>query len=400
MKTRLKTNAYIVVCWSLLCLSCARPALDGYVSPAPPQDKAMTIAEVTSTISEEKSHAWAAAPAKVDGGGETFEHLFFLDRTRGWAASRSRVYRTGDGGQSWEQVAVNLPAQAEITDVNFASNTLGWLVAEKKAPDSSYRENHFWVFQTRDGGQTWRLNYEDKSTLAGRITFRDEKSGWLTGTRYIGISPLRFNLLVLHTSDQGEHWEDVSEGLNRLAAEGTDSVNDFITGIVSTTQSAATVLTQRGKVFRTTDRGRLWQQVAKITDEPPQTCICDLGVESNERLWIAGGAFSIEGIGSMILSETGNDSWMRYRLSGVYLADVLFLRKNEILAGGSLPADKTGRDLSQRHGVILYSSDAGQSWSIIYRTEQIESINKLAAPDPKHVIAVGEGGLIVRLQSS
>lgn len=337
---------------------------------------------------------------KVAGGDGALEHLFFLDDSYGWAASKNAAYKTTDGGQSWEQVRVNLPAHAEITDINFVNTSLGWLAVERRAPDSNYRENHFWIFQTRDGGQTWRVNYEDGSALAHRVSFIDEKNGWLLGVRYVGISPLRFNLLVLHTSDRGEHWTEVSDGLNRLAAEGQDSVNDWIAGVIPTDQSAATVLTLRGKIFRTTDGGRLWRWGANIEDEPRQSGFGALGIKSDGRLSVAGGAYSDEGVGSVVLSQEDHNSWTRYSLGGVYFANVLFLQQNELLACGSLPLDTTGRDLSRRGGVVLYSSDGGHTWSIIYRTEQVESINKLAAPDHKSVMAIGDGGLIVRLRPS
>ena len=266
-------------------------------------------------------------------------------------------------------------------------------------PDSNYRENHFWAFQTQDGGQTWRLNYEDRESLASHISFVDEKNGWITGIKYVGISPLRFNLLVLHTADQGQHWVDVSEGLNRLAAEGQDSVNDWITGIVSTDHSTTTILTLRGKVFQTSNQGWQWRQVAHISDEPPQMCICNLGIKRDGHLWVAGGAYSDEGIGSIIVSEKSKDSWTRYRLGGVYLTDLVFIQEDKLLASGSLPTDKAERDLSQREGVILYSPDGGSTWSIIYRNEDVKNINKIAAISSTDIIAVGDKGLIVRLQS-
>lgn len=359
----------------------------------------MTITEVTSFLSREKSTLWTVESLKIPRAEGTFEHVFFLDNALGWVASKSALFKTSNGGQSWIRVRVKIQPRAEITDINFVSASRGWLTMEKRMPDSDYRENRFWVFQTQDGGQSWKLSYEDKAASVSQVSFVDEKNGWLTGIRYIGISPLRFKHLLLHTLDQGQHWLDVSEGLNHLAQQSQDSVNDRITKIVSTDQTTATVLTVRGRVFQTIDGGTLWRELENISDEPPQMCICDFGIKVDGRLWIAGGAYSDEGIASMILSEKTKGSWTRFRLGGVYFADVLFIGKDELLASGSRPIDESGRDLSQKEGVILYSYDGGHAWSIIYRNDQIKSINKLAAVDPRHVVAVGEQS-IVRLRSA
>lgn len=388
---------------ALLCLfsvSCAWPALDSAPAQTAPPNTVMNITEVNSVLSEEKTSPWTINFTRVGGAGGTFKHLFFLNGSQGWAAGKSAVYKTDDGGRSWKPVEFSPPAGAEIADIKFINDSLGWMVLEKRAPDSKYRENHFWVFQTRDGGQTWQLNHEEQAALARQVVFSDGKNGWLTGVRYAGISPLRFNLLVLHTSDGGQHWADVSEGLNRLALGGKDSVNDWITGIVPEGQSEATLLTLRGKVFQTADSGRLWRQVANITGEPPQVCLCDLGIKTDGRLWVAGGAYSVvEGVGSSLLIENRKDSWTRYRLGGVQMIDVLFSQGDEIMAAGSAPADKTGRDPRRKEGTILYSPDGGHTWSIIYRDKQVTSFNKLAALGPEHIVALGEEGLVVRLQA-
>src|SRR5438270_6649029 len=158
---RMSSRAYKYLC-AFLCLlsvSCAKSAIDSVPAQTSMQGKPLNITDVKSLLPEEKATSWTVNNSlNVAREVGALEHLFFLHNTHGWVASKSAVVKTTDGGRSWETVKLNTPAQAEIMDINFVNTSLGWLVIEKQVPDSNYRENHFWAFQTQDGGQTWRLN--------------------------------------------------------------------------------------------------------------------------------------------------------------------------------------------------------------------------------------------------
>lgn len=330
-------------------------------------------------------------------GREALDSVFFLDETRGWIVGGRALFKTVDGGNTWQRVTIDMPPYAEIVDISFVNPLLGWVALQKRVPDAlSHEENEFWLMQTGDGGQSWRLQHQDQDVVVAHISFANEQEGWLTGIRYVGLGPLRFNFVVLHTSDQGRHWMEVSGELNRIAANDDGIVNDGIASIIPKGSLTATLLTNRGVIFKTIDGGQNWQQIEVIHGELPQTHICCFGVNEGEHLWLAGGAYSIEGVWGVLAVEQGNKSWTRYRLGGVYFADALFLSEQQVLACGSISTDEN--DLSRRDGVVLYSSDGGRNWSIIYRNTQIRSINDLAVVNSTHVLAVGGGGSVIRLE--
>ena len=110
---------------------------------------------------------------------------------------------------------------------------------------------------------------------------------------------------------------------------------------------------------------------------------------------------SQEGIWGVLLVKKDDASWVRSRLQSVYFADVLNLSAHEYLASGSVPIDN-GRSQTGKmsEGVILYSSDDGQNWTIIYRNEKVETIREIMAFDSNHIWATSGDGLVIRLDSA
>jgi photosystem II stability/assembly factor-like uncharacterized protein len=93
------------------------------------------------------------------------------------------------------------------------------------------------VLHTIDGGRTWHAQYNGNSLQIFQVHFINMREGWVVGRR------LDKGIFVLHTSDQGSHWRDVSAELNRNVAD------DFSTDIYATGPDRAKVLTVKGKVM-------------------------------------------------------------------------------------------------------------------------------------------------------
>jgi photosystem II stability/assembly factor-like uncharacterized protein len=387
-----------------MCIACERKATTAqepraeYSAPKASQDRIppKPTIEIESSLSKDTRSSWKALVTQLPGR-QTLDHIHFLEETHGWVASKDAVYQTSDGGKSWQPLRIDLPPNSAIANMFFISPRLGWVVVQKRASLSKYDENHTWLFQTTDGGQSWRLQHEDKASVVARVVFVNEQDGWLIGHRYIGLVPLRFNLLILRTSDQGRSWTDVSAELNRIATDDTGMVNDELVDMLQEGPVAAVVLTSRGKIFKTSNYGQSWSKVAFIPGEPESTCICRLGIGEDGQFWLAGGAYENgKGMWGMLAVEQPN-LWKRYRLGNAYFKDALVFSKSHALTCGSIPLDKEDTADDQRLGVILHSADGGRLWTVIYLNKQIKTINALSAADPNSIWAVGEDGLIVHL---
>jgi len=71
----------------------------------------------------------------------------FLDMQHGWATDGTILYNTSDRGQHWTKLSTN-PSFTQVTDLNFASFSMGWAISRQGNSSSS-------LLKTTDGGQTW-----------------------------------------------------------------------------------------------------------------------------------------------------------------------------------------------------------------------------------------------------
>jgi photosystem II stability/assembly factor-like uncharacterized protein len=254
--------------------------------------------------------------------------------------------------------------------------------------------------RTSDGGESWQSQSVTERAFVTRISFVNEE-GWLTGLKYIGAGRFDTSLLILHTSDEGQHWIDVSDNLNNIAAHDKGDVIGGVADIVTEGPLVATLITSQGHLFRTNDGGQSWRRIGRNADDSLMfdMSACCLGFKPDQLHWVAGSEHGEEGTGSALAVEQTQDLWQRYYLGGINLKNVLFLSEKNIIACGFIFPKDLQNDFNKTEGVILYSSDGGHNWSVVYRNAQIDSINALTPVNSKHVWAVGDRGLIVHLEN-
>lgn len=162
--------------------------------------------------------------------------FFFLDRQRGWVVTSKaeagggppRLWRTEDGGKTWQELAHNLPPAGG--KVQFVTPTVGWLLGRElwrtedggttwrhiplaRPEDTSFTNMAFltplegWVtargliYHTADGGETWTLQYDISHTerpWPWTIQLLSPTEGWVAGGKYL-----------VHTRDGGQTWRRV-----------------------------------------------------------------------------------------------------------------------------------------------------------------------------------------------
>ncbi len=126
-------------------------------------------------------------------------------------ASMGKVYRTTDGGATWELVK---QATGEgFVDIEMVNETEGWLVAEI-AGGAKYP-----VYHTTDGGDTWEdVSDRFPDSVPGSNSYRivrgefqpDGKTGFFYGG---GRTLISYKTLVIYTEDGGETFQTDEEML-------------------------------------------------------------------------------------------------------------------------------------------------------------------------------------------
>ena len=210
----------------------------------------------------------------------------FLDADHAWVTLNTSdglaVYRTANGGQTWE-TGVPVPG-ALIARLAFIDAQRGWLLTDTGAGALAERR----IYSTTDGGVHWnqivRASTTDGSTLGtlavgcpeSGMTFIDAETGWLTWdcrppsppvaavTRPGTPAPL--GPLVASTRDGGRSWQ-------RVALPTYPSSGRWVCGayppVVALTQGVLPVTCQgagHSAVFITDDGGRHWSFLRPPTD--------------------------------------------------------------------------------------------------------------------------------------
>ena len=146
--------------------------------------------------------------------------LAFVGNSAAWIAAPSagqvRIFGTTDNGRSWEEGSVVLPTRLgepsdvpEVLALDFVNAKDGWLLTSLGAGAGSEPVE---VYRTTDGGATWdllatpTLGYQEPGGVAfsgdkTEIGFTDSLHGWLTG--YSGNG----GVWLYATKDAGAIWQ-------------------------------------------------------------------------------------------------------------------------------------------------------------------------------------------------
>ncbi len=124
----------------------------------------------------------------------TFEHelrdVWWTSTHTAYACGYGVIYKTTDGGDSWQQLA----AKGDFfTSIHFPSPTTGYVVGYQGS-----------ILKTTDAGNTWLTlrrgeSLFNKSQHFERVYFYDELQGVIVGTNS-----------CLHTQDGGDTWQQIS----------------------------------------------------------------------------------------------------------------------------------------------------------------------------------------------
>ncbi|MGW9128853.1 WD40/YVTN/BNR-like repeat-containing protein [Paenibacillus chitinolyticus] len=110
--------------------------------------------------------------------------ISFLDKQRGWIVrsdlegKQSTIWQTENGGGSWK--AVDLPEQMNPVVLDFQTPQNGWMLS---ITDPSKADSGRILYSTSNGGSTWQraadAQLPQEGTITG-LTFQNLRTGWLS----------------------------------------------------------------------------------------------------------------------------------------------------------------------------------------------------------------------------
>jgi photosystem II stability/assembly factor-like uncharacterized protein len=112
---------------------------------------------------------------------------------RGW------MYTTANQGKTW--IISPLPPGGQFKDIQFIDTTVGWLLRGDQLDRS---QSH--LYQTTDGGQSWRLLKRTGWTDA-QLDFLDAQTGWALACTNADCYRVDARHALVKTTDGGQTWQ-------------------------------------------------------------------------------------------------------------------------------------------------------------------------------------------------
>ncbi len=295
---------------------------------------------------------WAAVGSSP--GSNDLNTVYFADQKRGWVAGDGGfVSSTVDGGATWTRQ--NIETKDAVNDIYFRNKEVGYLLAGNS------------IFQSEDGGQTWREIRRYFATDFGGATpelysvrFSGKKRGWVVGSVSNGDGVV-VDSLVIYTNDAGKSWQRLRVPTKQelIHLDFADEKRGWIVGV-------------GGTILHTADGGESWTEQASNT----KATLYHVDFRNERVGWAVGERATILRTGDGGLTWTAIEAPVRATFLSVEFPDEL----SGWLVG--------------RGGVILRSDDGGRTWI----QQETRTKNHLFAlfMDKKKGWAVGGGGIILQ----
>jgi photosystem II stability/assembly factor-like uncharacterized protein len=196
------------------------------------------------------------------GLGGLAAHRVVIDRAdpqRMWVAiSAVGVFRSDDGGDTWLPKNQGVPQTVTDQDIDDIGYCVHCIVQDPAEPARLYRQDHRGVFRTDDGGDTWQRIEEGLPAGFGFPIVLEEESNRLF------VIPLESDenrlptdgqFRVFRSSDGGRSWEISGVGHPQDA-----TFTAVLRGAMDSDQRKGVYLgTTAGKVIATSDAGDTWR---------------------------------------------------------------------------------------------------------------------------------------------
>ncbi len=221
-----------------------------------------------------------------------------------WVSGHGGTFlRTVDGGLNWSARVVSGADTLQFRDVDAFDARTAYLLSS--GPGALSR-----IYRTDDGGDTWDLQFlnDHPDGFLDCMAFWDARRGVVYGDAIEG------ELFVLRTEDGGASWVRVPEGALPPAQEGEGGFAASGSCVTTGSGGRAWIATGNGaraRVLRTEDEGRTWQSIPVPVAGGPAAGLTTIGVLDDVRGIALGGILGQDTsrVDNVTLSSDGGRTW-------------------------------------------------------------------------------------------
>lgn len=266
-----------------------------------------------------------------------FKSIYFINSDTGFVGSTGKIFKTMDGGNTWNVQFLGTDPNAVINDFLFINSQVGYLAAD------------FGIMKTNDGGSNWVL-VNTTTINAKKIYFPEPTVGYICGSK------------ICKSIDGGNTW-------NQMSIDSTEII--YAMGFPTSTPFYAVGST--GSSFYSSDNGNSWHFITKNVNGD----FNDIFQLNENTLYVVGTYGSGDGI--FCKSIDGGMTWYS-KVFDKQLFSVYFVGVNTGYIGGE-------------EGAIYKTVDGGLTWTYYqYSNVGIPPINNIYFKDSNHGFITGPFG--------
>lgn len=316
----------------------------------------VSSAAATSSAAEVTDPAaWKWQKDTVDPT-QSLRGLDAVDARTAWVAGENAtddggagtVYRTTDGGKTWQDVSPKVKADLAFRDVEAANARVASVLAIGEGRASR-------IYRTTDGGETWTKTFQNKSERA----FFNCIDFYPGGRKGLGVSdPVKGKFRIIKTDDRGRSWTVAKQADLPAALEG--EFNFAASGTCLTIVGRQAYMASGGaaaRIYHSNDGGDSWTATSSSIPATAAGGVFSLSFKERTLGVAVGGDFEAPENGTDASSFTRNGRTWR--------------------AGGDLGGYRSGSDWvngTRRTFVAVgptgsdVTTDGGKTWTTWSRT--------------------------------
>lgn len=231
---------------------------------------------------------------------DNFHSIYFINNSTGWCVSDSGlVIKSTNSGYNW--TLQYTPTKMNLFSVYFPSQNTGWIAGGGLSYINNNIVDSNVILYTTNGGSNWVKQFADTNRILNSLFFINQMTGWAVGAmgitvkttngglnwiKYNGFNAYDLTCVFFTTPDTG--WAGGGSWLFITSNGGINWVprGSFLypTSIDFINSSTGWVVTEYGKIGKTTNSGQNWS-VQNLTPYGFSS-ICFTSAETG---WITGG---------------------------------------------------------------------------------------------------------------
>jgi photosystem II stability/assembly factor-like uncharacterized protein len=244
----------------------------------------------------------ATLTPQVSGTTARLQAISVVNERVVWASGTGGTFvLTTNGGTTWLTAKVAGADSLEFRDIHAVDAKTAYLLSA--GPGTRSR-----IYKTTDGGVNWQIQFINRQPEA----FYDCFAFWNHETGLAFSDNVQGRFPLLRTTDGGLHWDELTTAPPATKGEGAFAASGTCVSVLGSRSAwIATGAGEEARVLFTPDRGATWKGwVAPVAHGTSTTGLTSLAFRTPQNGLAAGGDIgSADGPAGVILTTDGGATW-------------------------------------------------------------------------------------------